>query len=143
MQEENLEEKVWDKKKIIILLFILIIIGFSAFKFKNLILSENPKGKIEQLFSKSKSQNLEDKEVLGTSSKENLNDNLSIPKATQLQDEASKKIEIIKQEITKLNMVEIASSSPQVQKIINDIKSIEQYPSNQAKDMCQKICSSL
>jgi hypothetical protein len=43
--------------------------------------------------------------------------------------------------------VEIASSSPQMQKILNDIKSLEQYPANQAKEFCrqiyEKICGGL
>jgi hypothetical protein len=36
--------------------------------------------------------------------------------------------------------MEVASSSPQVQKILNDIKALQQYPANQIKDLCRKIC---
>jgi hypothetical protein len=53
------------------------------------------------------------------------------------------KIETIQTEAKNVDIAEVASSSPQVQKIINDIKSIENYPSDQAKGLCEKICSGL
>jgi len=53
------------------------------------------------------------------------------------------KIQTIQNEASGVNVSEIASSSPQVQKIINDIKSLEGYPSNHAKSMCENICSGL
>ena len=57
-----------------------------------------------------------------------------------MQKAVAEKIESLKQDVRGLNIVEIASSSPQVQKILNDIKFLEQYPANQAKEICKKIC---
>jgi hypothetical protein len=59
---------------------------------------------------------------------------------TNIQETIKEKINSIKQEVSGLDIVEIASSSPQVQKILNDIKSLEQYPTNQIKEICRKIC---
>lgn len=48
----------------------------------------------------------------------------------------------IKQEASKINVEEVATSSPQVKKVINDIKSLENYPANQARNFCERICNS-
>ena len=53
------------------------------------------------------------------------------------------KVDVIKQQITNLDPAEVASSSPQVQKILNDFKSLQDYPKNQAKEMCENICKNL
>ncbi len=59
-----------------------------------------------------------------------------------IQADAQQKLNEIKQQITSLNVGDIASSSPQVQKVINDLKSLQQYPKDQAKQMCENICKS-
>ncbi|MBU2632604.1 hypothetical protein KKG52_02700 [Patescibacteria group bacterium] len=51
-------------------------------------------------------------------------------------------LDSIKQSAGSIDVVEIATSSAQVQKIINDIKALENYPGNQAKNFCQQICES-
>ncbi len=63
--------------------------------------------------------------------------------SSSLQKSVSRTIESIKEDVKDLNVTEIATSSPQVQKIIKDIQSLQKYPESQAKEMCQKICSSL
>lgn len=64
-------------------------------------------------------------------------------KVPDVQKAVQEKIEGIKYDAAKINVEEVATSSPQVQKVINDIKSIQDYPSSQAKSMCQKICEGL
>ncbi len=60
-----------------------------------------------------------------------------------LQKVVQSRIESIKGEAAKINVEEVATSSPQMQKVINDLKSIQNYPSSQAKSMCEQICSGL
>ncbi|MCL4354687.1 hypothetical protein M1349_04460 [Patescibacteria group bacterium] len=60
-----------------------------------------------------------------------------------LQKVVQSKIEDIKGEAAKINVEEVATSSPQMQKVINDLKSIQNYPSSQARSMCEKICNGL
>ena len=52
-------------------------------------------------------------------------------------------IDSLKNEAQNINIVDIATSSPQVQKVINDLKAIQDYPKNQLRQTCEKICSGL
>ena len=60
-----------------------------------------------------------------------------------LQNVVEKNVDMIKTEVNSLDTAEIATSSPQIQKIINDLKSLQQYPRNQVKTMCMNVCNSL
>ena len=121
MEEIKSEDGTWDKKKIVIaVLLVVLILGFGVKKF--LIDTHRLD------FSK---------EVKGVST----NSNPSIPNL-DLQKILQDKLEEIKKGVSNLNLSDVASSSPQFRKALNDLKSLEQYPKNQAKEMCQKICSS-
>src|ERR1035437_3038506 len=52
-------------------------------------------------------------------------------------------IDSLKNEAQNINIVDIATSSPQVQKVINDLKAIQDYPKNQLKQTCENICNKL
>ncbi len=67
----------------------------------------------------------------------------SLPLANNLSSDVQKNIDSIKQEVSSLRIEEVASSSPQIQKVLNDIKELEKYPRDQAKEMCQKLCNGL
>lgn len=143
MQKNESEKAIWDKKKIIISVVLIIILFFVGFKAKELFLDINTsKSKINNV-TKSFSESVKgiNTQIEDKSSKEDSYSNSSI--ADKLQSEAQKKLEAIKEEVTKLNVLDVATSSPQVKKIMNDLKSLEEYPGNQAKEMCQQICKSL
>jgi hypothetical protein len=53
------------------------------------------------------------------------------------------KITEITTQVSNLNAVEVAASSPQIQKVLKDMEGLKSLPQNQAKDACIKICSSL
>lgn len=53
------------------------------------------------------------------------------------------KLEVVIKEVLHLELDDIASSSPQIQRVLGEIKALGKYPRNQAKDLCQKICSGL
>lgn len=124
---EKVEEaSSWNKKRIFAALFIIFFLAIGGYFFKTRVLDAT-------------SSNQELKSVKGISSKaknkSNGNDvSIDIPKAVREQ------IDNLKQEVSGLNILEIASSSPQVQKILNDVKALEQYPTNQLKEICKKIC---
>lgn len=124
MKEAKIEE-AWDKKKIIItslVLFCLVALAVYAFDLYKLngTNGESPEAKITQSVKG-------ESEIINTD---------GVKKVVQ------GKIEEIKEDASNIDVVEIASSSPQVQKIINDIKSLESYPADQAKGMCHKLCDS-
>lgn len=129
MAENVLQEEVLDKKKIALGLVVAGVLLFSAYKIKTLVLD------VKQDLKKEK---VSIKEVEGASTKDV---KFSLPTKDEIRESVSEKVVSIKQEIERLRLEEVASSSPQVQKIIKDIQSIEEYPRNQAKEMCQQICS--
>lgn len=127
MKKQEVEE-AWDKKKISITLLVVLgligcIVYFSgAYK----IPTNNESVK-------------KDAEVQLKKSVEGAADAVGV---SDVKEVVQQKIEEIKTEAKTIDVIEIASSSPQVQKIINDIKALESYPADQAKTMCEKICDS-
>ncbi len=121
--EETRTEQSWNKKRILIALFLITILAVGGYFFKTLTLGEK--------------SSQSEKSVRGISAKEKN----PVPEfKMNVQEAVKEKINSLKQEALGLNVLEIASSSPQVQKIINDIRSLEQYPANQAKEICRQIC---
>jgi len=119
-------EESWNKKRIFAALILIILLAIGGYFFKTRVLGKN--STFSNPFKSVKSTSSEEKNGGG----ENLN--------VGLQKAVKEQLNNLKQEASGLNILEIASSSPQVQKIINDIKSLEQYPTNQAKEICKKIC---
>lgn len=117
-----------NKKRIIIMVFIIIIVGLLGYSAKTLLLGKNK----FNLFGKS---------VKGISTQRQKN--ASLPSASSLQNSLQQKLGDIQQQVSKLDIADIASSSPQVQKLINDLNTLKEYPGSQIKDICQKICSGL
>ena len=122
MEEVN-GETSWNKKRIVIFIFLLALLIAGGYFFKTRVLGSSS----SQLA----------KSVKGISSeKKNIEPEFSV----DIQGAVKEKINSIGQEVSNLDVLEVASSSPQVQKILNDIKSLEQYPTNQIKEICRKIC---
>lgn len=121
MRESKIN-KEWDLKKLIPTFFILvgILISVLFFKFYFFANADN----ITQVAK------VQEERVKGISTE-------NIQKAVQ------EKVDLIKQQADVINVTDIATSSPQVQKLIKDIKTLENYPSNQARSMCENLCKSL
>ena len=125
MKEPPKEKIEWDKKKIIVFVIFLLILLVGLYELKTIVLNQNslPLSQGKMSFKKDvKSATIDNSGAQ------------SIKKSVQ--DEVSR----LKSEAQNINVVDIATSSPQVQKILNDIKSLEQYPTNQVKEICRKIC---
>jgi hypothetical protein len=131
MAENILQEEVWDKKKIVLGIVVAGTILFSAYKIKTLVLDTKEDLKREEKISR--------QEVEGASTI--ARPEIDLPTKEDIQEDLVEKVTVIKEEIQRLKLEEVATSSPQVQKIIKDIQSIEDYPKNQARQMCQEICS--
>lgn len=136
------QEEAWDIKKIIIVTSI-VVVGVAGVMYGTGFLS-SAKNKIvtEKPFLPNSEK------VAGVATSDPETSSSSTEKGTttfssSLQKGVSQTIESIKADVEDLNVTEIATSSPQVQKIIKDIQSLQKYPESQAKEMCQKICSSL
>jgi hypothetical protein len=123
MEEESVQS--WNKKRISIAVFLLALLLTGGYFLKTHILGE--------------AQLRPAKSVAGISTKD---ESAELP-GINVREAVREKIESLKREISGLDVVEIASSSPQVQKILNDIKSLQEYPENQMKEFCNNICSRL
>ncbi|MDP2638230.1 MAG: hypothetical protein Q8P26_04180 [Candidatus Levybacteria bacterium] len=129
--EKVKDDASWNKGRIIaaLLLVSVLIIGGIFYKTKVLDINSSPSQESNILRS-----------VKGTSSESEDGNSIKNRFNVNVQEALSKKLQSLKEEVTGLNIVEVASSSPQVQKILNDIKTLEQYPVNQAKEICRQIC---
>lgn len=115
----------WDKKRISIAL-ILFAVGFIG-------------------FMEVKDRVFPNTSVLGTNAvnqTRNSQSQIESPKIN-LESDINRRIENIKDSVAELDSQEVASSSPQIQKVLNDIQGIKNLPVNQAKDACMKICSGI
>lgn len=122
---EEVSPEIWNKKRIFIAVFLLTLLVLGGYFFKTKVLNEDS----AQIAKSVKGTNI-------------IDNNIEPDLKTNIQEAVKEKINNLKQEVSSLDILEIASSSPQVQKILRDIKSLEQYPVNQARDMCKKICES-
>ena len=126
MEKVNTKES-WNKKRIFITLFLLALLVAGSFFFKTQVLDINTQT---------------DKSFKAVSSEDKKTENQKKDEGSKIniQSAIKEKIYDLQQQVITLDVMEIASSSPQIQKIINDIKSLEQYPVNQAKEICRQIC---
>lgn len=123
------EEQQWDKRKIFLFLILSLFLVGLGFQLKSILLWESTNS------SKNSSQNAK-ADIKGTSIQE--------PKSTpDIKKNIQSQINNLKEEAQNINLVEIASSSPQVQKVINDLKALKDYPQSQVRDICEKVCSGL
>jgi hypothetical protein len=138
------EEAVWDKKKI------AVGIACGALLFGGLFFIK--KYAFPSLFGKSVVDGTNMQKVEGTSVENTQGNNdtnqtdvphdqpqFSLPSVNGV----SRQVQQIQQEITHLNVNDLASSSPQIQQIIQEIQSLPQVPGNIAKQACIQLCNKL
>lgn len=116
---KEVDQQSWNKKRIILttLMFLALmgVFGYALIKSKPELVKKPNFSTVEGI---------------------NIQENTDVKKNVQ------EKINDLQKEAQSINLVEMASSSPQVQKVINDLKALEDYPKNQVKDACEKICDS-
>jgi hypothetical protein len=116
------EELPWDKKKIIIGFLFFLVVLFATLYFKT-VLFPPTKTQVEGAYTQIDSP--KDQEI------SNVSQNFQ------------KNLDQIQNNVNNLNVKDVATSSPQVQKVLNDIKSLQNLPRDQAREACNKICSGL
>jgi len=126
----------WNKKRILITVLIAVLLGFGGYGVKSYVLDKavSVPNFLKSVLGVDRSQKEVKTKGLNTNTK-------SIP--LPLQAIIGEKLDNLKKEVNNLNVVDIASSSPQVQKIINDLNALKQVPLDEAKEICQKVCSGL
>lgn len=132
IQEE--EEFEWDKKKILLTLGVVLFLLVGGFGAKQLFLGTqtslpNAIGAKQDV----KGASTVNSDAATTSQ------GISLPSSGDMQQQLSN----IEQQISHLSMKDIASSSPQVQQVIQQIQTIQNVPANEEKSMCQQVCGSV
>lgn len=147
-KKDNIEliDERWDKKKIALAVLLLFLFVGSAYAAKKYILGDS-------LNTVQKPVVRSGGEVAGVSStsteseSKNSTENKKQPpfsfSSSSVQDVVSEKFSAIKNQVSSLTVDEIASASPQVKKILNDLKALQEYPKTQAKEFCENMCKSL
>lgn len=125
MKELKVEEQ-WDKKKIILFIIVFLVLLGIGYELKRYFLDKNSNNQ----------SNVASDDVKGASTQ-------SFSPAQSIKQNIQGQIDNLRNEAQNINLVDVASSSPQVQKVINDLKALQNYPSNQLKDVCEKVCSGL
>jgi len=134
MKELKPIEESWNKKRIFLGLSILVILIASLVTFKILVLDKNQnfsQGLVKKTATAIKGAN--------TSVNTPKNDSAISGLKINIQDQ----INAIKQEASGIDIAEIATSSPQVQKVLKDIQAIQNLPKDKAKSFCEQVCSGL
>lgn len=124
-------EETWDKKRIIIGIIAVLLIGFLLGQAKQFI---DVSG-----FLSTPQRDVVTDHVAGVSTQES-SKTVSV-KPPQFDVQA--KLEDLAAEAAKLEVEEVATSSPQVQKVLRDVQALQNYPKNQAREMCENICKQL
>ncbi len=114
-KDEEIEES-WNKKRVgVALIILLAIIGGLVYLLNNKF-SFNKSGQNTKVLSS---------------------------KDVKLEDMVQNQIINLKKEASNINVEEIASSSPQIRKLIDDLKALGDLPKNQVKEACLNICKGL
>lgn len=146
LNNEGLVGDSWDKKKIVVSVIIIFFLAGVAYAAKTYVLDSSDTKTLKKVSTKSSGEvaGISIEDIKDSSADEN-NDQpppFSFSPAT-IRTDVQQKIDALKEQVTNLKVEEVASASPQIQKVINDLKALEQYPKSQAKQMCENICKSL
>lgn len=125
------EERLpWDKKKIALLLLFLLGTLLIFVTAKSIFLDQASED--NESLKKVRGVQIKDPKVF-TGGPETQRPSINL----------EEKVEDIKTQVESVQVSEVASSSPQIQKILNDIKSLKDYPSSTARQACENICKNL
>lgn len=125
-KKDEEEDLVWDKKRILIGIGIILILLIGAREIKTRFFPETS--------------------ILGESTTKKANDirkpDVSSPDLN-ISSQVNTSLEDVKENIGNIDPEEVATSSPQIQKVLRDIQGIKNLPVEKAKDACYNICSRL
>jgi len=136
--EEELEEKksrrkkkeeddlVWDKKRILIGIGIILLLMIGAGEVKDRFFPNT------NILGESTTKSTSEVEKPGVETPD-----------LDLQSQVTTSIEDIKESVISIDPEEVASSSPQIQKVLRDIQGIRNLPTDKAREACYSICSGL
>ncbi len=138
-------EEVWDKKKIAVGLVIFLFLATGAFAAKSYFFPKetNDVNTTNNQSVKGIQTYNTDQSSVQTSTSPDQSDSQAPKFSLPSTDIVQEKLHQIQEQISQTNVVEIATSSPQVQDIIKEIQALPQVPGNEAKATCIDLCNKL
>lgn len=133
MKEENSrkekKEKVeWDKLRIALFVVLSFILLFAGYEIKSITLDKG-------LSTNTNAPTVVSSNVKGLQSINS--SSLNVKNTIQ------QSINGLKKEAGSINVEELATSSPSVRKVIDDLKALQNYPASGLKGVCLKICNGI
>ncbi len=122
-EDDGLE---WDKKRILTTLLFGIIAIFLVMELKHRFF---PDTNILGESTVKKASEIEKPSVKGPN--------------MDLESKVGSTLNEVKNNINQIDPEEVATSSPQIQKVLNDIQGIRDLPADKARNTCMKICSGI
>lgn len=129
--DEPQEEFEWDKPRIIIFFAVIFALLIGGLLYKHFVLDAQatPSATISR-------------SVQGASSLPPTNSS-QLPSVESIKQSAGQEIQTLQNQASQISIQQIASSSPQVQQIIQQLQQLPSQPGNIAKQTCENICNSL
>lgn len=137
-----IEEHTWNKKRIAIGVAVVILLVVGAIYLKVSVLgadTEMVKRESVETAGLVRGAKTEEKSTSG----ESAGSSLSPLSKESIQEGFSDKLADIKEQVNNLDIKDIAESSPQYQKAVEDLQSLQSLPKNEAKKACLSICENL
>ncbi len=130
MLKSEFPQEQWNKKRLVLAVLITLFLVIAGLGLKSYLLgSEYPQ-----------SSNV-NKNVQGTST--SAAPTITLPTANDVSQGVGRSINNIKKEIEKINVQDLATSSPQIKKVLDDIRALPSVPGQKAKDVCLNLCNGL
>lgn len=125
-KKDEEDEQVWDKKRILIGLVVLLFLVIGVREAKGYFFPNTS--------------------ILGESTTKRASE-VSKPDVKapdlNLSSQVNTSLEDVKENVSNIDPAEVASSSPQIQKVLRDIQGIKNLPVDKARDACFNVCSRL
>ncbi len=126
-KKEPEDDREWDVRKILVTGFFLVVAFLVAMQIKDMFF---PQIKLLGDATSRKSVQVQ-------------KPNIAPPQDLNVQSQVDSTIDQVKKNVSDLNAQDVATSSPQIQKVLHDIQGIKDLPANKAREQCQKICSGI
>lgn len=134
--EEQEEAFEWDKTRIAIAIGVLILLIVGGVFAKKYFLGANQESAQKTVQGVSTQDSSSGSTSSGNNSVSSSNLNFSLPTVSDLQLQLNQ----LEQKIQHLSIQDVASASPQVQDIIQQVQNLPNLPKDQAKSVCQQVC---
>lgn len=130
MRELDTTYESWSKKRAIIGLLAIIVLVVLG-----IIIKESVVATVAGISAKK-----DNTENSSKNSDEESDGNSASNRSLKLKNDIQERLDSIKKEFSSLSATDIASSSPQFKKVMEDIQNLKDLPKNQAKEACYNIC---